>query len=79
MELETAADILTENHTHLAEARSLSLTHNLIHEALQAWKFWDELKGILQLKLCNTNIHTHTSHFMEIQQEDIEIFCCLCP
>ena len=35
-------------------------------------KCWDDIKGILRLKLCNANIHAYTSHFMEIQQKDIE-------
>ena len=38
MDLETTTDILTESHTCLAEAKSCSLTHTLIHEALQAGK-----------------------------------------
>ena len=32
----------------------------------------EELKGILQLKLCKVNIHTCTWHFMERQQKDNE-------
>ena len=70
MDIETAADILTEIHTCLAEAKSHGLSHTLICEALQAGKCWDELKGILRLKLCNVNIHTCTSCFIEIQQKD---------
>ena len=31
-------------------------------------KSWDEMKDLIQLKLCNANINTYTSHFMEIQQ-----------
>ena len=72
MDIETAANILTESHTHLAEAKSHGLTHMLIHEATQTVKCWDEIKGILRLKLCNANINTYTSHFMEIQQKDNE-------
>ena len=49
MNLETNADILTESHTCLAEAKSCGLTHTLICEALQAEKCWDELEDILQL------------------------------
>ena len=70
MDPETAADILTESHKHLTEAKSHGLTHTLICEALQAGKCWDELKGILGLKLWNTNIHTYTSCLMEILQKD---------
>ena len=29
-------------------------------------------KAILRLKLCNANIHTYTTRFMEIQQKDSE-------
>ena len=35
-------------------------------------KCWDEIKGILRLKLWNANIHLYTSHFMELQQKDNE-------
>ena len=70
MDTETVADILTESHTHLAEAKSCSLTHTLICEATQAGKCLDEIKGILRLKLYNADIHTYTSCFMEIQQKD---------
>ena len=66
MDIETATDILTENCTCLAEAKSHSLTHTLICKALQAGKCWDKIKGILRLKLWNANIHTYTSCFMEI-------------
>ena len=67
-----ATDILTESCTHLAEAKSHGLTHMLICKATQTGKCWDEIKGILRLKLCNANIHTCTSCFMEIQQKDNE-------
>ena len=72
MDIETAADFLTERHTCLAEAKSHGLTHKVICEATQTGKCWDEIKGILRLKLCNANIHTYTSCFMEIQQKDNE-------
>ena len=69
---ETAADILTESHTHLIEAISHGLNHTFLCEALQAEKCWEELKGILQLKLCNANIHIYTSCFKELHQKDNE-------
>ena len=72
MDMETTADILTESHTHLAKNKSYGLTHTLIHEATQTGKCWEEIKGILRLKLCNADIHTYTSRFMEIQQKDNE-------
>ena len=49
MDLETVTDIETDSHTPLAEAKSCGLTCDLIHKALQAGKWWDEVKGILQL------------------------------
>ena len=58
MEIETAANILTQTCTCLAEAKSHSITCTLINEATQIGKCWDEIKGILRLKLCNANIHT---------------------
>ena len=72
MDIETAADILTESHAHLTEAKSCGLTHTIICEATQTGKCWDKIKGILRLKICNANIYTYTSRFMEIQQKDNE-------
>ena len=37
-DIENATDILTESHTHLAEAKSCGLTHMLICEATQTGK-----------------------------------------
>ena len=36
-------------------------------EAINSERTWDEIKDLLRLKLCNANIHTYTSHFMDIQ------------
>ena len=72
MDLEIATDILTESHTCLAQAQSHDLTHTLFCKALHAGKCFEELKGILQLKLSNANIHTYTSCSIEIQQRDNE-------
>ena len=44
----------------------------LISEALNLDKSWDEIKDLLHLKICNLDIHTSVSHFMEIQQNDKE-------
>ena len=71
-DIETATDILTESCTFLAEAKSCTLTHMLIHKATETGKCWNEIKGILGLKLCNANIHSYTSCFMEIKQKDNE-------
>ena len=70
MDIETTSDILTESYTHLPKAKSDNLMHTLISEATQTGECWDEIKGILRLKLCNANIYTYTSWFMEIQQND---------
>ena len=72
MDIVTVADILTGSCIYLAEAKSHGINCTLIHEASQTGKCWDKIKGILRLKLCNENIHTYTSRFMEIQQKDNE-------
>ena len=40
----------------------------MVTEAINSEKSWEEIKDLLRLKLCNTSIHTYTSHFMDIQQ-----------
>ena len=35
-------------------------------------KNWDEIKDFLHLKICDLDIHTSVSHFMEIQQKEKE-------
>ena len=68
MDIETAADLSNESLVKLAKAKSRGLNHTLVMEAINSDKFWEEIKDLLQLKLCNANIHTYTSHFMNIQQ-----------
>ena len=41
-------------------------------KALALGKNWEEIKDSLHLKLCNSDIHTSISHFMDIQQKDNE-------
>ena len=53
-------------------AESKGLTCTLKSEALNLDKSWDKIKDLLQLKLCNSDIHTSISHFMDIQQKDKE-------
>ena len=53
-------------------AKSRGLTCILVTEAINSEKTWDEIKDLLRLRLCNANIHTYTSHFMEIQQHENE-------
>ena len=44
----------------------------LISEALTSNKNWEEIKDCLHLKICNSDIHTSVSCFMEIQQKEKE-------
>ena len=41
-------------------------------EAITLGKNWEEIKDSLHLKLGNSDIHTSVSHFVDIQQKDIE-------
>ena len=35
-------------------------------------KSWEEIKDLLHLKICNLDIHTSVSHFIEMQQKEKE-------
>ena len=71
--METTADLTDEIRTKLAQAKSKGLAHTLVTEAITPLgKNWEEIKDSLCLKLCNSNIHTPVSHFMDIQQKDNE-------
>ena len=72
MDIETAADLTDESRTKLAQAKSKGLTHTLITEALTPGTCWEEIKDLLHLNICNSDIHTSVSHFMDIQQKDKE-------
>ena len=72
IDTETAANLTHENRTKLAQAKSKGLTHTLIMEALTLGITWEEIKYLLHLKICNSDIHTSVSHFMDIQQKDKE-------
>ena len=72
VDIETAADLSAESRTKLAQAKSKGLTCTLITEALTSGKCWDDIKDLLHLKLCNSDIHTSVSCFMEIQQKEKE-------
>ena len=61
-----------ESRTKLAQAKSKGLPHTLVKEAITLGKNWEEIKDSLHLKLCNSDIHTYVSHFMDIQQKDNE-------
>ena len=63
---------MDESSIKLAQAKSKGLTHTLITEALTSGKCWEEIKDLLHLKICNLDIHTSVSLFMDIQQNDKE-------
>ena len=44
----------------------------LVTEAINLEKTWMKSRIYLRLKLCNANIHTYTSCFMDIQQQEKE-------
>ena len=73
VDIETAADLTAESQTKLAQAKSKGLTCTLISKAITSGKSWDDIKDVLQLKICNSDIHTSISHFMEIQQKEKEL------
>ena len=72
VDIETTAILIDESRTKLAQARSKGLTCTLITEALTLGKYWEEIKDLLHLKLCNSDIHTLVSHFINIQQKEKE-------
>ena len=61
--IETAADLTAESQTKLAQAKSKGLSHTLITEAITSGKSWDDIKDVLQLKICNSVIHTSIMPF----------------
>ena len=72
VDIETAADLSAESRTKLAQTKSKGLTCTLITETLTSGKNWDDIKDLLCLKLCNSDIHISVSCFMEIQQKEKE-------
>ena len=72
VDIETVADLTAETRTKLAQAKLKGLTCTLISEAITSGKFWDDIKDVLQIKICNSDIHTSISHFMEIHQKEKE-------
>ena len=72
VDIEIASDLTGESRTKLAQAKLKGLICTLISEALSSNKTWDEIKDSLHLKICNSDIHTSASHFMEIQQKEKE-------
>ena len=72
IDIETASDLTSKSRTKLSQVNSKGLICTLISEALSSNKTWDEIKDSLHLKICNFDIHTSVSHFMEIQQKEKE-------
>ena len=72
VDIETVAHLTNESRIKLAQAKSKGLTHTLITEAITSGKSWDDIKDVLQLKICNSDIHTSISCCMEIQQKENE-------
>ena len=71
-DIETAADLTNESQAKLAQAKLSGLTCTLVTEAINLDISWDEIKDLLWLKVCNVDIYTCTSHFLEIQQQEKE-------
>ena len=66
------SELTGESRTKLAQAKSRGLVRTLISEGLTLNKTWEDIKDSLHLKICNSDIHTSISHFMEIQQKEKE-------
>ena len=71
-DIETASELMGKRKTKLAQAKSRGLVRMLISEALTLNKSWEDIKDSLCLKICNSDIHTSISHFMEIKQKEKE-------
>ena len=71
-EIETTSDLMGKSITMLAQVKLKGLIRTLISEALILNKNWEDIKDSLYLKICNSDIHTSISHFMEIQQKEKE-------
>ena len=76
-DIETASDLTGKSRTKLAQAKSKGLIRTLVSEALTSNKTWDQIQDSLCLKICNSDIHTSISHFMEIQQKEKRVFSSL--
>ena len=59
-------------HAWLRPNQAASPTCSSVRSCKQQSAGMKSRAGILRLKLCNANIHTYTSCFMEIQQKDNE-------
>ena len=68
-DIETASELTGESRTKLSQAKSRGLVRTLISEGLTLHKTWEEIKDSLHLKICNSDIPTFISCFMDIQQK----------
>ena len=68
--IENAAAIVEEDKVMVAKGKARGLAQDLIKEHEN--QPWPHIKEQLHNHLNNASIHTHTSRFMEIQQEDSE-------
>ena len=71
-DIETASELMGESRTKLVQAKSWGVVRTLILEALTLHKTWEDIKDSLHLKICNSDIHTSISRFMDIQQKEKE-------
>ena len=69
VDIESAADLTAESRSKLAQAKSKGLTCTLITEAIMSDNSWGDVKDLLWLKICNSDVHTSISHFMEISKK----------
>ena len=72
MDIGTTVDLTSKSQAKLAKAKSRRLPCTLITEAINSEKTWDVIKDLLRLKLCNANICTYTSCFMDMKQWEEE-------
>ena len=72
IDIETAADLTNESQAKLVKAKSRGLTCTSVTEAINSDKSWEGIQDLLWLELCNANIDTYTSHFIDIQQKEKE-------
>ena len=72
IDIKTASDLTSKSRTKLAQAKSKGLIQTLISEALSSDKSWDEIKDLLHLKICNSDIYMSVSCLMEIQPKERE-------
>ena len=68
---EAASESIVEGRTKLAQAKSRGLVRTLISVALTLHKTLQEIKDSTHLKICNSDIHTSISCFMDIQQKEM--------